>query len=131
MKRRTFLLAGLGTGGALFLGWALLPARQRLVGSTRPDTGGTAVALNGWLTIAPDDTITVVVPKAEMGQGTHTALAMLLAEELECDWARVREIGDSGALLVRPDQHVAWRGNTVPDDSFALIDRLRGAEAPA
>ena len=90
MKRRTFLLAGLGTGGALFLGWALLPPRQRLVGGTRPDTGGTAVALNGWLTIAPDDTITVVVPKAEMGQGTHTALAMLLAEELECDWARVR-----------------------------------------
>ena len=41
MKRRTFLLAGLGTGGALFLGWALLPPRQRLVGSTLPDTGGT------------------------------------------------------------------------------------------
>ena len=59
MKRRTFLLAGLGTGGALFLGWALLPPRQRLVGSTLPDTGGTAVALNGWLTIASDDTITV------------------------------------------------------------------------
>ncbi|QJR36971.1 xanthine dehydrogenase family protein molybdopterin-binding subunit [Gemmatimonas groenlandica] len=95
MKRRTFLLAGLGTGGALFLGWALLPPRQRLVGSTLPesggtDTGGKAVALNGWLTIAPDDTITVVVPKAEMGQGTHTALAMLMAEELDCDWARVR-----------------------------------------
>ncbi|WP_309670392.1 molybdopterin cofactor-binding domain-containing protein [Gemmatimonas sp.] len=95
MRRRTFLLAGLGTGGALFLGWALLPPRQRLVGSTLPesggtDTGGKAVALNGWLIIAPDDTITVVVPKAEMGQGTHTALAMLMAEELDCDWARVR-----------------------------------------
>ncbi len=90
MKRRTFLLAGLGTGGALFLGWALLPPRQRLVGSTLPDTGGKAVALNGWLTIAPDDTITVVVPKAEMGQGVHTALTMLMAEELACDWTRVR-----------------------------------------
>lgn len=90
MKRRTFLLAGLGTGGALFLGWALLPPRQRLVGSTLPDTDGKAVALNGWLTIAPDDTITVVVPKAEMGQGVHTALAMLMAEELACDWTRVR-----------------------------------------
>ena len=90
MKRRTFLLAGLGTGGALFLGWSLLPPRQRLLGRTRPDTEGQAVALNGWLTIAPDDTVTVVVPKAEMGQGTHTALAMLLAEELGCDWARVR-----------------------------------------
>lgn len=90
MKRRTFLLAGLGTGGALFLGWALQPPRQRLVGSTLPDTDGKAVALNGWLTITPDDTITVVVPKAEMGQGVHTALAMLMAEELACDWTRVR-----------------------------------------
>ncbi len=90
MKRRTFLLAGLGTGGALFLGWALLPPRQRLVGRTLPDTNGKAIALNGWVTIAPDDTITVVVPKAEMGQGTHTALAMLMAEELGCDWANVR-----------------------------------------
>jgi isoquinoline 1-oxidoreductase beta subunit len=90
MKRRTFLLAGLGTGGALFLGWALLPPRQRLIGRTRPDTDRNAVALNGWLTIAPDDTVTVVVPKAEMGQGVHTALAMLMAEELECDWTRVR-----------------------------------------
>ncbi|WP_373058865.1 molybdopterin cofactor-binding domain-containing protein [Gemmatimonas sp.] len=90
MKRRTFLLAGLGTGGALFLGWALLPPRQRLVGRMLPDTTGNAVALNGWLTVAPDDTITVVVPKAEMGQGTHTALAMLMAEELGCDWAKVR-----------------------------------------
>ena len=90
MKRRTFLLAGLGTGGALFLGWALLPPRQRLIGSTLPESDGKAVALNGWLMIAPDDTVTVVVPKAEMGQGTHTALAMLMAEELECDWTRVR-----------------------------------------
>lgn len=90
MKRRTFLLAAAGTGGALFMGWALLPARQRLLGGTLPDTGGGAIALNGWLTIAPDDTITVVVPKAEMGQGVHTALAMLMAEELGCDWAKVR-----------------------------------------
>ena len=64
MKRRTFLLAGLGTGGALCLGWALLPPRQRLIGRTPPDTDGNAVALNGWLTITPDDTVTVVVPKA-------------------------------------------------------------------
>ena len=90
MKRRTFLLAGLGTGGALFMGWALLPPRQRLIGRTPPDTDGKAVALNGWLTIAPDNTITVVVPKAEMGQGIHTALAMLIAEELDGDWQRVR-----------------------------------------
>ena len=90
MKRRTFLLAGLGAGGALFLGWALMPPRQRLRGRHAPDTSPGEVALNGWLTIAADDTVTIVSPKAEMGQGIHTALAMLVAEELDCDWARVR-----------------------------------------
>ena len=90
MKRRTFLLSGVGVGGALFFGWALLPPRQRLIGRTVPNTTGGAVALNGWVTIAPDDTVTVVVSKAEMGQGVYTALAMLVAEELGCDWTKVR-----------------------------------------
>lgn len=90
MRRRTFLLAGLGAGGALFLGWSLTPPRQRLRGTHAPNTTGGAVALNGWLAIAPDDTVTIVSPKAEMGQGIHTALAMLVAEELACDWSRVR-----------------------------------------
>jgi isoquinoline 1-oxidoreductase subunit beta len=90
MKRRTFLAVGAGVGGALFVGWALVPPRQRLVPSTgRPTPNGT-VALNGWLTIAADDTVTVVVPKAEMGQGIHTALAMVIAEELGCAWEQIR-----------------------------------------
>ena len=90
MKRRTFLLAGLGAGGALVLGWALVPPRQRLRGATDPEVGEGAIALNGWLAIHPDGTVTVVSPKAEMGQGIHTALAMLVAEELDADWATVR-----------------------------------------
>jgi isoquinoline 1-oxidoreductase beta subunit len=92
MKRRSFLLAGLGAGGALFLGWSLVPPRQRLRSGTPPRTGSGEVALNGWLAIAPDDTVTVMSPKAEMGQGIHTALAMLVAEELDCDWAKVRVV---------------------------------------
>jgi isoquinoline 1-oxidoreductase beta subunit len=88
MKRRTFLIAGLGAGGALLLGWSFVPPRQRLRGAV-PIGGGARVPLNGWVTIAPDETVTVIVPKAEMGQGIHTALAMILAEELECDWERV------------------------------------------
>lgn len=90
MKRRTFLLAGLGAGGALFVGWALRPPRQRLRGNHLPDTAADVVALNGWVTIGTDDVVTVVVPKMEMGQGIHTGLAMVLAEELGCAWDRVR-----------------------------------------
>ncbi|WP_434479287.1 molybdopterin cofactor-binding domain-containing protein [Gemmatimonas sp.] len=92
MKRRTFLLAGLGTTGALVMGWSLTPPRQRLYPSDAPTPEGGGVALNGWLAIAPDDSVTIIAPKAEMGQGIHTALAMLVAEELDCDWSRVRVV---------------------------------------
>lgn len=90
MKRRTFVIAGLGATGALLIGWSLRPPRQRLRGRTPVPTGNGEVALNGWVKIAPDETITVIVPKAEMGQGITTAAAMLLAEELDADWTRIR-----------------------------------------
>jgi len=46
--------------------------------------------VNAWILIAPDDSITMRVAKAEMGQGVLTALPMLVAEELECDWSKVK-----------------------------------------
>ena len=45
---------------------------------------------NAWLTITPDGAITVHVTRAEMGQGVGTALAQIVAEELEADWKDVR-----------------------------------------
>ena len=48
--------------------------------------------LNGWLAVAPDGRVTVMSPKAEMGQGIHTALAMLVAEELDCAWDQVQVV---------------------------------------
>ncbi len=90
MRRRHFILTGLGIGGGLVVGWALTPPRQRLRGSHPPETPEGAVALNGWVVIGADGVVTVVSPKAEMGQGITTALAMLVAEELECRWEDVR-----------------------------------------
>ena len=46
--------------------------------------------LAGWVKIGADDMVTVYVPHIDMGQGTHTALAMLAAEELDADWSKVR-----------------------------------------
>jgi isoquinoline 1-oxidoreductase beta subunit len=92
MRRRTFLLAGLGAAGTLFVGWSLTPPRQRLRPSHTPDPGGGAVPLNGWLAVGPDGRVVVMSPKAEMGQGIHTALAMLVAEELDCDWSQVQVV---------------------------------------
>ena len=85
-------MAGLGATGALFVGWSLRAPRQRLHPSLRLDVGPGSVPLNGWLAIHPNDRVTIISPKAEMGQGIHTALAMLVAEELDCDWAQVEVV---------------------------------------
>lgn len=90
LKRRTFLLGGAGALGVLLVGWSVLPPGQRLTPSTPLPVEGNQVALNGWVKIAADNTVTIVVCKAEMGQGIHTGLAMLLAEELDADWSQIR-----------------------------------------
>ncbi len=88
--RRRFILGTLAATGALGIGWGLLPVRQRLTtGQPLPVQPG-QVAFNGWLKIGSDDSVVVVMPKSEMGQGVHTALAMVLADELDADWSRVR-----------------------------------------
>jgi isoquinoline 1-oxidoreductase beta subunit len=97
-SRRRFLLGGLAAGTALVVGWGVAPPRQRLH-ATAGDTaylktaraGGTAV-LNGWVTIDTDGTVSVVVPRSEMGQGVHTALPVLLAEELDAPLEAVRVV---------------------------------------
>ena len=91
MKRRTFLLAGSGIGGTLIVGWGVRPPRARLNAdaTTLPLERG-EVQLNGWLKISAEGIVTIAVPRAEMGQGVDTALPMLVAEELGCDWAQVR-----------------------------------------
>lgn len=82
MKRRSLLLAGAGTGGALIVGFGLLPPRSRL-GDPDLLAGDAGVALNGWLRIGLDGQIQLAMPRSEMGQGVHTALTMLVAEELD------------------------------------------------
>ena len=79
----------MGALGALVIGWGVMPPRQRLTTSTPLKTGKDQAALNGWLKISADNTVTVVMCKSEMGQGAHTGLAMVLAEELDADWARL------------------------------------------
>ena len=90
LKRRTFLLGGAGALGALLVGWSVLPPGQRLTPSTPLPVDGNQVAFNGWVKISADNCVTIVMCKAEMGQGIHTGLAMLLAEELDADWSQVR-----------------------------------------
>jgi len=125
MRRRSFLLMGLGVAGGLVVGWSLVPPRQRLRAKHAADLPDGTVQLNGWLAIAPDGTVTVISPKAEMGQGIHTALAMLVAEELEVPLASVQVVhapidtiyGNIAALAdglpLHPDQATSALGRTL------------------
>jgi len=89
MKKRHFLLWGTGLLGAVTVGWGVLPPRQRLQGDPLPVKDG-QVALNAWLTLNADGTVLLAMPKSEMGQGVHTALSMLVAEELDIALSKVR-----------------------------------------
>ena len=95
--RRQFLVASGLSAGGLALGFHL-PAQAQ---------SGTGAEVNAWVLIEPDDSCVIRVARAEMGQGTHTGLAMLVAEELGCDWARVR------VQQITPGQNLAakrvWR----------------------
>jgi isoquinoline 1-oxidoreductase beta subunit len=86
-------MKGLAAGAALVVGWGVAPPRQRLRATADGAVhhAGT-IALNGWVAIAFDGTIDVVVPRSEMGQGVHTALPVLLAEELDAPLEAVRVV---------------------------------------
>jgi isoquinoline 1-oxidoreductase beta subunit len=90
MKRRTWLLSALGATGALVVGWGVMPARSRLGAPELMLKTQGDVALNGWIKIAADGSVVLAMPRSEMGQGVHTALAMLVAEELDVPLSRVR-----------------------------------------
>src|SRR5439155_20969514 len=87
--RRTFIGAGTVAGGGFLLGVAgftFAPSRHSLVSADAAEKG----QLTTWITIGPDNSIAILIPHCEMGQGTPTALAMMAAEELEADWSLVR-----------------------------------------
>ncbi len=91
-SRRRFILGGLAVSGALVVGWGMAPPRQRLNGSHPLPLDGDSVALNGWVGIGKDGTVTVAMPRSEMGQGVYTALPMLVAEELDVPLPAVRVV---------------------------------------
>ena len=90
LSRRRFLLAGAVTTGGLLVGCSAPAPQERLGKPSDLPVQGDQVALNAWVKISPDGTVTVAVPRAEMGQGVMTSLPMLLAEELDARWDDVR-----------------------------------------
>jgi isoquinoline 1-oxidoreductase beta subunit len=96
ISRRSFILGGASAGAGLVLGFHL-PAG----GGAGRAAAAQAAEVNAWIVIQPDDTVLIRVARSEMGQGSFTALPMLVAEELECDWSKVKPEYASVAEHVR------------------------------
>ncbi len=85
VSRRRFLQGSAVSAGSLVVGFHV-----PFLGSAHAQGSAAASAeINAWVVVKPDDTVVVRIARSEMGQGTLTGLAQLVAEELECNWARV------------------------------------------
>jgi isoquinoline 1-oxidoreductase subunit beta len=126
VSRRKFIVTAAAAGGGLALGFNL-PLGTRAA-SAQSAAEGTEV--NAWVVIKPDDTCVIRIARSEMGQGTLTGLAQLVAEELECDWNKVTtesitagqnlarkrvwgEMGTGGSRGIRTSQDYVRRGGAV------------------
>lgn len=82
LDRRTFLIGSASAVGGLSVGFHITLGDEAAAAETAPE-------VNAWVVIRPDETVVIRIARSEMGQGTLTGLAQLVAEELECDWSKV------------------------------------------
>jgi isoquinoline 1-oxidoreductase subunit beta len=125
LSRRNFIVASAAASGGLAVGFHLPFGIAPAVAA--PDTG---TEINVWVAIKPDDTCAIRIARSEMGQGTLTGLAQLVAEELECDWKKVTteqvtpgtnlarkrawgEMGTGGSRGIRISQDYVRRGGAA------------------
>src|SRR5213594_141781 len=84
MHRRSFVVGTAALGGGLALGLDIPFGGPQVI---RAADGSPEIT--AWIVIRPDDTVVIRIARSEMGQGTLTGLAQMVAEELECDWSKV------------------------------------------
>src|SRR5262245_50146195 len=82
MNRREFLASAAAAEGAFVLGF-WVPSRAAAQETLTPE-------INAWVVVSPDDTVTIRIAQTELGQGVWTSNAMMVCEELQCDWNKVR-----------------------------------------
>jgi isoquinoline 1-oxidoreductase beta subunit len=127
LNRREFLTTtATVVGGAMVLGFWMPPAKAAAqTAAAFPAYRDPLVPeINAWLTIAPDDTVTIRVGQTECGNGVFTSCPMIVAEELQCDWKKVRAEYAS-AHRNATEKAPAW---TIPVPGNGLHDPAGGGE---
>jgi len=92
-NRRNFLKISITAGGGLLLGFNMLdsaPEPMQVVSSSAADVAANDISFNAYLSISPDNVITIFSPNPELGQNIKTSFPMIVAEELDADWAKVK-----------------------------------------
>ena len=127
-SRREFLRTGAVVTGGLVIAFAVPGARRAVF--AEPARGRLPFAPNAFLRVGSDDTVTVLLSHSEMGQGVWTTLPMLIAEELDADWSRMRVEHAPAAPVYA---HTAYRMQMTGGSSstWSEFDRYRQAGALA
>ena len=87
VSRRDFLKGALGTAG-LTIAASITPFGYKILSAK--EVGKAEFSPNAFVTVTPDNLVTVTIPNSEMGQGVWTALSMIVADELEAEWSQIR-----------------------------------------
>ena len=134
ITRRDFLEKSTLTTGAFVLAFHLPPKPANAQSATEPSTE-TPPEINAWIQINPDDTVIIRIAQTELGQGVWTSNAMIVCEELQCDWSRVRptyaSVNRDGREMA-PDWTLNVPGNGAQDPNgggdpqYRDRQRLRG-----
>src|SRR5271170_981982 len=93
VNRRDFILTAVSLAGGLMIGIGGAPrSADGATISTQPwtDNDHAPHEIDAWIAIDPDDSVLIRYQRSEMGQGSMTALPMMITEELQCDWSKVR-----------------------------------------
>jgi len=126
LTRRDFLASSAIAGGGLILCGVFHPSIAEA--ATKDD--GKPIALNAWVRIGLDDTVTLIVSQAEMGQGILTTLPAVLADELGADWKRVKlENSPADPAYRNPARNWQFTGNSESTTAFFDFLRTMGASA--
>jgi isoquinoline 1-oxidoreductase beta subunit len=127
IDRRHFLIAGAVVGAGLYVGIRFSEGRLGKSAGT-----GETLRPNAFVRVAPDDTVTVVIGKAEMGQGIYTGLAMVVAEELDVDPSRVKvEMAGADPAFNVPFMPMQFTGGSMSTSTTYQQLREAGATARA